>query len=210
MLQIKKTVLGPIETNSYLVFEESEKWAIIIDLGDYPAYFLKIIEELELSLKGIFFTHGHYDHIKGLDFIKNFSFQIPVFIGKNDKKSISNPTYNLSYLLGENLSYKDIIPSPLKEGDKFSFNNNSLEILELPGHTPGSIGILINKKHLFSGDTIFSGTVGRTDLPRGNPIVLKNSLNKIKENLSPETIIYPGHGEKTTLEKELKLNPFLI
>jgi hydroxyacylglutathione hydrolase len=209
MLKIKKAVLGPIETNSYLIFDEVEKEAIIIDLGDYPSYFLKILEELKLDLKAIFFTHGHYDHIKGLEFTQNFSEQIPIYIGEKDLPSISNSKYNLSYLLGENLSYPYITPISLKEKDHFDFKNITIEIFEFPGHTPGSLGILVNENHLFSGDTIFKGTVGRTDLPGGNPLVLKETLQKIKKHFSPETIIYPGHGDKTTLKKELKLNLFL-
>jgi glyoxylase-like metal-dependent hydrolase (beta-lactamase superfamily II) len=201
-LELKIFTLGELFTNAYLVFEKKSKTGLLIDVP-FPSDEIRRFNQKEkLKINFILLTHGHFDHIQGL---KDFS--LPVFIHQKDYLLLEDADLNGSNFFGYSvkISYKNI---------KFynhclSLGNHSIQILHTPGHTPGSVAIKI-KNWLFSGDTIFFDSIGRTDIPLGSYDLLINSIKEKILKLPPSTLIYPGHGEPTTVERELKHNPFLV
>lgn len=197
-------ILPEFETNTYLVWDEKTSEAIIIDPA-FPAPAL--INELKnLKLKYVVNTHGHGDHIGGNEFVLQ-NFKVPLCIHKNDAEMLSNPYLNLSNSFGiDIISPKaDIL---LKDGDKIIIGNEVIKVIHTPGHTSGGI-CLHTDNLLFSGDTLFCESIGRTDLPSGDFEQLKKSILEKLFILPDETIVLPGHGDSTTIGKEKIENPFV-
>ena len=204
-LIIEQEILGDVSTNSFLVYEKNSSNCLIIDLGGYPLLHMKTIEEKSLNLEYILFTHGHYDHILGLDKMPDSS-SIKIMIDQNDADCIPKAERNLSCFVGTpfqcNKPFETYnLDMPLKCG------NLEITIHSTPGHTPGSICILINEV-LFSGDTVFQQSIGRTDLPGGDHNIILESIEKICKTFPENTIIFPGHGDPTNLKIEKSSNPF--
>jgi glyoxylase-like metal-dependent hydrolase (beta-lactamase superfamily II) len=187
--------------------------AIIIDAGGDPADMIKCIHQQELKPIYLFNTHGHIDHILGNPQIKKAFPKIKLCIHPADAPMLKSAGHNLSTELG--FSFASPEPDKLvQEDDVTSFGSFQLRILHLPGHTKGGIGILYQPPSgqtpiLFSGDAIFAGGVGRTDFPGGSMSELITNIRKKILSLPEETIIYPGHGESTTVGDEKRTNPFL-
>lgn len=178
---------------------------IIIDPGADFDIIKSSIEENCTKPDFILNTHGHYDHIGAVQDIIS-SYKIPFYIHELEEPIITDPDKNISSFFGKNeLSLKtyDLI----KNGDYNFFTDLGIDIINVPGHTPGSIMIKTGN-FLFTGDLLFKGTIGRTDLPGGDPEEIKRSLARIKK-MDERSIIYPGHGEATSLEYELKSNYYL-
>ena len=198
-MEIKTFTSGPFQVNSYLIKLENE--AIVID----PFQSKDILKETK-NIKYIILTHGHIDHILAVNEIKEKT-NAKIAIHKEDLKLLNNENENMS--ISFNVKLKQIIPDILLEDNQvLELKNKKLKIIHTPGHTQGSISIL-TENNLFSGDTLFKDSIGRTDLPTGN---LDQEINSIKTKLLPlsdNTIVYPGHGEITTLKKEKESNPFL-
>ncbi len=198
---VEKIVVGPLFSNCYLFVCEPERICAVIDPGDEAGLIKQHIRDLNLKPKCIIVTHGHIDHIGAIG-----EFDLPVYAGSGDSDYFCNPVKNISFLMGKEQTFKK--PSRLLgEGDKIDIGGCSLKVIEVPGHSPGSICLLGNGI-LFSGDTLFAGGVGRTDFPDGNGQLL---IKMIKEKLFilEETIkVYPGHGEATTIKIEKRNNPF--
>jgi hydroxyacylglutathione hydrolase len=204
MLQVKKFVVGVLETNCYICYTENKK-CIVIDPGDCADEIKSYLEENKLDLIYIFNTHGHADHIGANPDLKNNKNKLCVH--ELDSIMLSDPELNLSSAIGVNFVSPpaDIL---LKDNDTLDFDGRIVKIIHTPGHTKGSICIIVENL-MFSGDTLFCDTIGRTDLPTGSDIEMKQSLEKIKK-LDKNLLVYPGHGRETTLEQELKNNPYLI
>ncbi len=202
-IRIEKLVVGELGTNCYLVISGNE--AIIIDPGGNGKGILQKVEEQGLKVKLIVNTHGHYDHIKEDDFLRE-KLKAPLAIHAGDKDMIADPLMNSSYLFGDKVEVRnpEII---LSEGDEIKVGEDKLKVLSTPGHTPGSISLLAPGM-IFVGDLLFKGSVGRSDLPGGSAVSLFESLRKLSK-LPRETLVFPGHGEETTLSLELEMNPFL-
>ncbi len=202
-LEIIKFVVGELSTNCYLL--KSGEEGVIIDPGAEGERIFKRVEDLELRLKYVLNTHGHFDHIAANDFIRERT-TAKVAIHRLDAESLGSSLKNSSLLLGWDLkqSSADIF---LEEGDILSFGFHSLTVLHTPGHTPGSVSFSINDR-IFTGDLIFAGSIGRTDLPGGSSKAMVESLKRLRE-LPEETIIYPGHGPETSVRREIESNPFL-
>ncbi|MGB9612641.1 MAG: MBL fold metallo-hydrolase [Candidatus Margulisiibacteriota bacterium] len=184
-------IVGPLETNCYIVEDEKNREAIIIDPGDEPEKILDFLEKHPLKVREIIVTHGHFDHVGAVWQIKE-KLKVKVLMHKNDLPLLSLTTSPLPDRL-------------LIEKDRVDLGELSFEVLHLPGHTPGSIGLYCEKeKVLFSGDTLFAGTWGRTDLPYSSEKDMATSLKKLLK-LPPETKVYPGHGETTTIGEEQDL-----
>ncbi|NTW72329.1 MAG: MBL fold metallo-hydrolase [Eubacteriaceae bacterium] len=202
---IKKIMKNNYTTNSYLIGEGES--AILIDPVGKAGEFSRLLEEEGLKLKGIILTHGHYDHIASLNDLMD-EFDVKVYIHKEDEKMLFKSELNLSIFFGEDYSYQyPYNVEEVKEGIEYVFGEIKLEILHTPGHTPGSICIRYGG-HLFTGDTLFCGSMGRTDFPGGDLNVMMESLGKIKK-LDDRLMIYPGHGETSSIRSELDLNPYL-
>lgn len=196
-MEIKTYVAGPFMTNTYLII--NDKKGIIVD----PTIGLeKYIDDIKkINITAILLTHCHIDHIASAHL-----FDAPIYMSKIDAINIKDNRINLSNTFG----IPFIFPSNNIIGlddEVLSLNNLKIECILTPGHTSGGMCFLINDS-LFSGDTLFQVGIGRTDFPTGNINDLKKSLLKLKQ-LPKNTKIYPGHGELSTLEFELKYNPYL-
>jgi glyoxylase-like metal-dependent hydrolase (beta-lactamase superfamily II) len=205
VIEYKKISVGALETNCYIIFNK-EKSAIIVDPGGEGEKISLFIEEKKLKPLMIINTHGHADHCGANKFLKE-KYSIPILIHEDDTQILNSLENKFIFPLvkGE--------PSPepdsfLKDGDLIGLGEITLKIIHTPGHTPGSISILINGV-LISGDLIFSGSVGRTDLPGGSWSKLLESIKNKILTLPEETIILPGHGPSTTVGEEKRNNPFI-
>ena len=196
--------------NTYAVGEKGGP-CIVIDLGSTQTRVISYIKENHTSCLGILLTHGHFDHIRGLNnFLKEFN--CTVFIDFNDKDFLVDSKLNGSKYSEENqVIVKTTNIYELDDEDEINFGNGYLfKVIETPFHTNGSVCYLCEKENaLFSGDTLFKGSIGRTDLPTGSERLVNSSLKKLL-NLNPKLVVYPGHGETTTLEKEISSNPYLV
>lgn len=198
---ITSTTVGVNFTNCYLIGEKNSK-AVLVDSGDQPEKIKEMINENNVQVKKIINTHGHFDHISANLDIKKYT-EAAVCIHQNDEASLTDPNKNLSTLLGEdNLVIGDSPECLLKEGDLIEVANYSFKVLHTPGHSPGGI-CLYDKSNsvLISGDTIFKMGVGRTDFPGCSQEELISSIENKIINLPEDTVVYPGHGEKTTIGK---------
>jgi glyoxylase-like metal-dependent hydrolase (beta-lactamase superfamily II) len=193
----KVFVLGPIETNCYVLSDASTKKAIIID----PAVPSREVEEY-ISKNGIHTvfvvnTHTHADHIMG-----DASFGVPVFVHRAEKDWLSDPSKNLSGLIGPLvLKVKEV--RTMEDGDVIDIGETRVKVIHTPGHTPGGVCLLAGK-YLFSGDTLFCDGVGRTDLPGGDIGSLNRSITEKLFTLPGDTLVFPGHGPDTTIGREMK------
>lgn len=194
--------VGPMAANCYIITHIPTKDACIIDPGGEPERIKDLMKKNGLNLKFIINTHGHGDHILG-----NGYFGVPIYIHRLDKDFLTNPVLNLSGVFG--LSLKTPKASKLLEDDdKVILNDLELEILHTPGHTPGGISVKLDGA-VFTGDTLFAGSVGRTDLPNGDEKALLDSVRKKLFTLDDDTVVYPGHGPESTIGIEKESNPFL-
>ncbi|MGI6225128.1 MAG: MBL fold metallo-hydrolase [Peptococcales bacterium] len=206
-MKIKTIIVGPIETNCYLAYCGETKEGIVIDPGDEGEKIVNAIKELGIKIKYIVNTHGHHDHIKANEILKKFT-NAPILIHAADAQMLTDANKNLSHFTGERTAE---LPADqeLNDGDTIEFGNICLKVLHTPGHTLGGICLLCTtEKKCFTGDTLFNGTVGRTDLPGGNYKTLMNSLKSKLINLPNEVKIYPGHGPHSTIGEEKAINPY--
>ncbi len=209
-MKVLKFSLGQLQANCYFLIKDNQ--CLIIDPADEASFILEELQRRKLNLVGILATHGHFDHIMAVGEIQK-SFQIPFYIDKKDLFLVSRLKESAEYFLGyspaimpilkiKNLSIKNSlkIPTSRQAGKNFKF-----KIISTPGHTPGSCCFYFEKeKIIFTGDTLFHGSIGRHDFSYSNKDLLKKSLNYLLR--LPEDIkVYPGHGEETTIKNEQKL-----
>ena len=203
---IEKVVVGPFATNCYIVGDESTREGIIIDPGDEAKKILKRVNELGLDIKLILLTHGHIDHAGALKEVKEAT-NAEVAVHTDDANFDRYQSAGL--VLG--LSYPNP-PAPdrlLKDGDILDIAGMHFKVLHTPGHSVGGI-CLLRDGVVFSGDTLFNCSIGRSDLPGGNHSQLLESIRSKLLVLDEDTTVYPGHGEDTTIAAERKGNPFLV
>ena len=198
-MKIKAFPLGSYMANCYLVWQENKE-ASIFDCGDSNFQnLISFIKEKELSIVNIILTHGHGDHIGGINELIKFFPEATVYIGEEEAEFLVNPNLNLSEAIhGKEFLYTGNFKT-LKEGDSiFGF-----KVIDTPGHTIGS-KCFYNKENkiMITGDTLFKDSYGRYDLPTGNLVQLRESLRKICEDYPEDTVVYSGHTEPTTLEDE--------
>ena len=199
-------VVGALETNCYLAYCEETRLCAVIDPGAESEKIIAAIAELEVKPAIILNTHGHVDHIGANKDIKD-KYHVPLALHAADTGMLDvSDSIELSLLLeAKNSPPADRL---LAGGDDITVGRFSLQVIHLPGHTPGSIGFL-GRGILFSGDTLFFGGVGRTDLPGGSLKDLESSIRQRIMTLPGETIVLPGHGPWTTVEQERSTNPLL-
>lgn len=201
-------VLGRLQTNCYIIGDTKTKEAVIIDPGYPGSKLLAIIENKEWDIKGIWLTHGHFDHIGAIPFLKE-SLGVDVWIYTLENEYLKNPEMNLSSgFLSHPFSFE--ADHLIEEGDTLQIGSFSFQVIHVPGHTIGSVCYYEPKeKILFSGDALFQGAIGRTDLPKGNLSDLMFHIKNKVLTLPDEIIVYPGHGPKTTIGAEKRNNPYV-
>ena len=194
MLQIKTLTLGLYQVNTYILWDTSSKTCCVIDPGYDANTILTHISQLHLTLEAILLTHGHFDHVGAV-------------------RELVMDTACKVYLCAEDLSMPEAMTAgPLyythtyAEGDTVQLAGLHIRVLQTPGHTPGSVCLLVENT-LFSGDTLFAGSCGRTDFPGGNWVDILKSLKRLSQ--MKNCTVYPGHGESTTLDAERMYNPYM-
>ena len=195
-------------SNSYVIGEKGGPF-ILVDIGSTSDRILSYVKDNHTSCLGVLLTHGHFDHIRGLEKFLSY-YDCTVFIDKDEEEKLHNSRLNCSKMNGEDLTIELNNVYLLDDEDEINFiNKYYIKVIETPFHTNGSVCYLLKSENaLFSGDTLFKGSIGRSDLPTSSNRTIVESLKKIKK-LDPSLTVYPGHGEITTLKKELENNIYL-
>ncbi len=200
-LKLKAIVIGSLSNNCYLIYSDKTKKSFLIDCSDPVSPIKEFLKENKLTLDFIALTHGHFDHIGGLS-----EFDVPFYIHAQDKDFLSQTKLNGSAFFSASIIVEQ---EPfLYEKSALFFEGHALDIIHTPGHTPGSVSLKLGD-WLFSGDTLFNHSIGRTDIPLASETVLLDSIREKLIILPDNTIVYPGHGSLTTIGEEKTQNPFL-
>jgi len=209
-LNIRLIVSRPFDQNTYIVWLEGRRDALVIDPGLDPEAILDCLGEEALTPAAILNTHGHADHIAGNDAMKKAHPDAPLLIGEGDAPMLADARLNLSAFFGTPLT------SPpadrlLKDGERFEFAGIALEVRLIPGHSPGHVVFVHDGPpvRVFGGDVLFAGGIGRTDFPGGSHEQLLAGIRERLFTLPPGAEVYPGHGPDTTVGEESSSNPFL-
>ncbi len=209
-MHIDTFVLGDFQTNCYVVrTDESRKDCVLIDPGLHPYPLVQFLQQQTLNPEAIIITHGHIDHIGGVEIIRESWPKAKVYIHKADAEMLTDPNENLSMVAGTVFQAR---PAEVVINGQTEIRAAGLrfEILHTPGHTPGGICLHCPSDGIaFVGDTLFAGSVGRSDFPGGSHEQLLQSIQTQLLVLPETTRIYPGHGPQTTLRNEKKHNPYL-
>jgi len=205
-LIIKKLEVGPIMANCFILGCELTKQAVVIDPGDDADRILMELGKSNLTVKYLINTHGHFDHVSANKRMKEAT-GAQIAIHPEDEPMLHELSQSalMFGLSAENSPPADIL---LKDGDEVSFGDITLQVIHTPGHSRGGIS-LYTKGHLFSGDTLFAGSIGRTDLSGGDYDTLISSIKEKLLIFDEDTIVYTGHGPETTIGNEKRMNPFL-
>lgn len=201
---IERFQLGLIATNAYLLIDEDTKDAVVIDLGGDFSKVKEKIDAYGANLKYILNTHGHFDHILGENDAQNVV-DVPVYIHEADKIMVENLPKQLERFGFVNNTLPPNNVKTFTEKDVFKIGNKEINVIHTPGHTPGSVCFLV-EKNLFSGDTLFYTSVGRTDFEGGSFKQLSDSIKNKLFLLDDDITVYPGHDAKTTIGYEKKHN----
>lgn len=208
---IKTFYFNDLRVCCYIIWDDTKE-CIIVDPGAYSDSeknrLVKFITENALKPVRLINTHGHFDHVMGNPFILS-KWNIPVYMNHGDLKELSRVKSYCAYF-GYEIEQPSSDVIDLKDGDVITFGNSSLKVYHTPGHSQGSV-ILYNEadKYVLTGDILFAGSIGRTDLPGGDYDVIKESLSTKVLTLPPDTVVYPGHGPVTEIAQEINTNPFL-
>lgn len=205
-MRVKTCVLGAVSTNCYLVYNEGTKKAVIVDPADNAQFILNKCNELGITPEAILLTHGHFDHIMAAEDVRR-SFHIKIYASETEDAMLSDSGLNLSGgWAGKQTSFHaDVL---LKDEDELELIGFRWKVIETPGHTTGSVCYYVPEEEVvFSGDTLFCESYGRTDLPTGSSSQMVSSLLDKVFALPDDTMAYPGHGDTTTIGYEKKNNP---
>lgn len=205
---LQVAVVGTMQTNCYLLTNTETKETLIVDPGDSGDRIAAYCLQEKLRPVAILLSHGHFDHISGVKAIQD-AFRLPVYAAEAEEALLSEPGWNLSAKYqGYSVS---LVPEVLlADGEKFELAGFAIKAIHTPGHTAGGMSYyLADENILFSGDTLFRHTYGRTDLPTSSFEELKHSLREKLFALPEDTQVYPGHGNATTIKEERRKNPVL-
>ena len=207
-MTVKQFLAGPIGTNCYLLINEKTKEAVIVDPASCPDYMMNYIKTEEIKLKAVLLTHAHFDHIMGLSDVME-DIKVPVYVEEADLPMMMDGESNLSsgYMRG---GYQFADAVPVRDGQQLQIAGFQFRVIHTPGHTPGGCCYYMEQEDvLFSGDTLFRTSVGRSDFPGGSASALVRSVKEKLLILPEETHVYPGHMEETTIGYEKRHNPFV-
>jgi glyoxylase-like metal-dependent hydrolase (beta-lactamase superfamily II) len=207
-MKLETLIVGPYEVNCFLYYNEQEGDGVIVDPGADYERIAQAVTAAAIKPTAILLTHGHGDHIAAVEAVKD-RYQIPLYVGAGEEELLKNPSANVSALVGHPI----VAPDPdfvLTDEQVITVGAITLKVLATPGHSPGGICYLDERHNrLFCGDTLFWGSIGRTDLPGGSLEVLLGSIRSKILTLPDTVVCLPGHGPKTTVGAERVNNPFL-
>lgn len=206
-MKVEKFLTGIISTNCYLAINEETKQTVIIDPAACPKKILDYIEEEGLKIEAILLTHGHFDHIMGIDgFLERFP--VPVYVHEDDERVMKDPRLNQSAIYTAGYTFDGA--HYLRDRQTLELAGYTFEVIHTPGHTWGGCCYYIQSEHvLFSGDTLFQCSVGRSDFETSSTSDLLTSIREKLMKLPDETIVYPGHMGATKIGYERENNPYI-
>lgn len=207
MLRVEKVVVGPLSSNSYLVYDSDMNEGIIIDAGADGDKIVALVDRAGVSVGYLYGTHAHFDHILAADYVRD-ALGCKFLIHKDDVWLLEMAAKSARKYVGVDVPKIAEPDGYLYDGYIIEVGQHLIRVLHTPGHTPGSMSI-VSDGVVFTGDTLFAGTVGRTDFPGGNAEQLADSLSKKLMSLPDDYVVYPGHGRSTTIGAERKSNPFI-
>lgn len=208
-IKIGRIVLGPVQTNCYFIYrDDDEKRAVVVDPADEGARLFNALKDNGIKVEAILLTHGHFDHIDGVAKLRQLS-HCEIYAARAEADLLGDEYKNCS----DSMSGRIVTVTPdhlLEDGEEMEIAGMKLRMLLTPGHTEGSCCYYIEEAAvLISGDTLFEGSVGRSDLPTGSSAALIRSIKEKLLVLPEDTNVYPGHGGITTIGDEKRYNPFL-
>ena len=208
LLKCDFRVVEPIQTNCYFLYREDTKECLIIDPGYEADKIEAYVQKKQLHVAGILLTHGHFDHITAADEVRK-KFQTKIYASGKEKELMADPRMNVSVMMGDSVSLKADVW--LEDGQELEMLGETMRCILTPGHTGGGMCFYFPKAcMLFSGDTLFQESVGRTDFPTGSSRELIRSVRE-KLLVLPEAVrVYPGHGLMTTIRDEQMFNPYAV
>lgn len=205
-IKIGRTVVGSCQTNCYFLYREGSSDIIFVDPADSGDYLFNALKNKGLVVKAILLTHGHFDHILGVKKMKNLA-ECKVYACEKEKTVLGKMRVNLSEQSGKPCELE--ADEWLRDGEEIELCDIKIKVIHTPGHTEGSCSYYVEEAgFLISGDTLFQGSIGRTDFPTGSEKTLLDSVTEKLFVLPDETKVYPGHGDSTTIGFEKNYNPF--
>ena len=205
-MKIQHSVLGMCATNTYYVYDDETKRGLIVDPADSPDTIIARVDSLSMIPEAILITHGHFDHVLAMNKIREH-YGIKVYAGLTEKQVLHDMAMNLTSSFGMGQTFDADIY--LKDGEEFETAGYHIRAIEVPGHTIGGMCYYFDKQGvLFSGDTLFCESVGRSDFPGGSASALCRGIKDKLFILPEHTKVYPGHMDETTIGNEIKYNPF--
>ena len=225
-MELERYVVGPVGTNCYVLFHPAEHDCIVVDPGDSGFALGKHLLEKGYRPRAILLTHGHFDHVSGVEQLQNFvqahreefdlpkeeghKHVLPAYILDREEATLKDPTINLSGGMGGSpRDYSSIVDTYVTDGQELFIMGLKIRVIATPGHTPGGCCYYIPlENYLFSGDTLFCQSVGRTDFPGGSTAQIVRSIREKLLVLPDHTRVYPGHESETTIGFEKEYNPY--
>ncbi|MCA1054815.1 MBL fold metallo-hydrolase [Rossellomorea aquimaris] len=207
-MQWKRMPLGPLQTNCYILWDDANR-CLIIDPGAEGEKLVSWLDAQNLKPVAILLTHAHFDHIGAVDTVRN-TYHVPVYLHEKEAEWLIDPGLNGSGLFGMGNIQTAPADHLLSSEKTLSIGGFTLGLFETPGHSPGSLSYYVQSEGIvFAGDTLFMGSIGRSDLPGGNHEQLLSSIHDHLLTLPESTAVLPGHGPETTVGEEMDGNPFL-
>ena len=204
-LKMVTICLGQMQTNCYIVENTKTNQAFVFDPGDQGERIMSTLEEDGMELAGVCLTHGHFDHVMALPYLMEQKPDLDIYLYEDEAEVLADPQLNLGAMMGMDLSLK--ANHLVKDGEIIDVLGTKVKCIHVPGHTKGGMCIKVGE-HIFTGDTLFAGSIGRTDFYGGDYKQMMKSLRKLAK-YDDNAVIYPGHGPTSTIGVEKRMNPYM-